>query len=504
MARTSRTRAFARNVAASAVYQAVALIAGFVIPRVLLVHYGSEANGLVSSIGQFIACFNLVEAGLSGAGVLALYKPIADDDKEGISAILSATRRLYLQVGGIFCGLILALAVLYPLFKPTAVLSLAGVSILVCALGARSFFEFFAVSKHRVFLTASQKVWVISLVSALTNLLNMGVIALGAHFGASLWLLYVLAVSPIFLRSILLALYVRGTAPWIDFSAPPRFEALQKRWDVLFLQILGVVQSGSPIILATIFFSLPTVSVFSVHNLVLVGIGAILGVLGSGLFASFGDVIARRETEALQRAIREYETAFYAAIAVLYAVAAVLITPFVQLYTRRVTDADYFQPLFAFLIVLNGLFFQLKTPQGMLVISAGLYRETRVQSSIQAGIIVVLGLILTPFFGLVGLAAAMIASNVYRTIDLLFFIPRHVTHLPVRETAGRMLLCLVTFALIFVPCHLFGIKAGTPFAWVAAAVLVTLYAATVTFALNFIFQRPFFFAIARRLRALFR
>ena len=98
----------------------------------------------------------------------------------------------------------------------------------------------------------------------------------------------------------------------------------------------------------------------------------------------------------------------------------------------------------------------------------------------------------------------MIASNVYRTIDLLFFIPRHVTHLPVRETAGRMLLCLTAFALIFVPCHLFGIEAGTPLAWVIAAVLVTLYAAAVTFALNFIFQRPLLFAIARRLKALFR
>ena len=40
-------------------------------------------------------------------------------------------------------------------------------------------------------------------------------------------------------------------------------------------------------------------------------------------------------------------------------------------------------------------FYNIKTPQGMLVISAGLYKETRIQTITQALIIVVLGVILT-------------------------------------------------------------------------------------------------------------
>ena len=54
------------------------MLAGFVTPLIMLKYYGSEVNGLVTSIGQFIVYFNLVEAGLSGAAIYALYKPLAD------------------------------------------------------------------------------------------------------------------------------------------------------------------------------------------------------------------------------------------------------------------------------------------------------------------------------------------------------------------------------------------------------------------------------------------
>lgn len=500
MSETSRTKAFAKNAASSALYQVVVMIAGFIIPRIMLVRYGSEANGLVASIGQFVTSFYLVEAGLAGAAVLALYKPIADGDRAAINGILSATRRLYLQAGLAFCGLILGLAVLYPLLKATRVLSPVAVGLLVLTLGARPFFELFLVSKHRVFLTASQKLWVISLISSAVQILNLLIIATLARLGVNLVLLYAAATLPVFLRSLLIALYVRRTTPGLDFKAPPRSEQLKKRWDVLYLQILGVVQTSAPIVLATIFTSLATVSVFAVHNMVLAGISGLLGIFISGLSASFGDVIARKEQAILQKATREFEVAYYAVIVFFFSVTAVLITPFIKIYTAGVHDANYVQPLLGFLFALNGFLYCLKTPQGMLVISAGLYRETRLQSTLQALIILVFGCILTPLWGLVGLLIAVILSNIYRDIDLLFFIPKHLTHLPVRDSALRMLQAIGTSALIFIPCHLIALSPETPLEWVRDAVLVSAFAALVTLGTNLLFQRELVFSIFHRVK----
>ena len=74
----SRTKTFLHNVAASAGLQVLTMVSGIIVPRLMLVYYGSEINGLVSSIVQFISYFNIVEAGLGGAVIFSLYKPLAD------------------------------------------------------------------------------------------------------------------------------------------------------------------------------------------------------------------------------------------------------------------------------------------------------------------------------------------------------------------------------------------------------------------------------------------
>ena len=58
-----RTSKFVLNSASTALLQVVTMVAGFITPRFLLMAYGSDVNGLISSINQFITYFNLVEAG---------------------------------------------------------------------------------------------------------------------------------------------------------------------------------------------------------------------------------------------------------------------------------------------------------------------------------------------------------------------------------------------------------------------------------------------------------
>lgn len=56
----SRTQTFLHNVAASAGLQVLNMVSGIIVPRLMLVYYGSEINGLVSSIVQFISYFILM------------------------------------------------------------------------------------------------------------------------------------------------------------------------------------------------------------------------------------------------------------------------------------------------------------------------------------------------------------------------------------------------------------------------------------------------------------
>ena len=88
----NRTKKFMRNTVASVFQQAVVIIVGLILPRVMLVCYGSEINGITSSIQQFINYFTLVEAGIGASAIFALYKPLARQDHSRISSIVTAAR----------------------------------------------------------------------------------------------------------------------------------------------------------------------------------------------------------------------------------------------------------------------------------------------------------------------------------------------------------------------------------------------------------------------------
>ena len=75
-----------------------------------------------------------------------------------------------------------------------------------------------------------------------------------------------------------------------------------------------------------------------------------------------------------------------------------------------------------------------QNPFGMLVISAGKYKETRLPTTIQGTIELIGGIILSLVWGLNGLVLGSLLSNLYRDIEFLFFAPRHLTHMAIGHT----------------------------------------------------------------------
>lgn len=81
----------------------------------------------------------------------------------------------------------------------------------------------------------------------------------------------------------------------MDVKVVPDNNSLRKRWDVVYQQILGTVQTGAPTVIATLVTNLITVSVYSVYNMVMLGINGILSIFITGLPAGFGELIAKKK-----------------------------------------------------------------------------------------------------------------------------------------------------------------------------------------------------------------
>ena len=497
--RKSRTSAFLTNSFWSMALMVVNTIVGFIVPHSIIGCYGSSVNGLVNSLTQLVSYISLVQAGTGAAAVFSLYGPLARGDQETVDAIVTSAKRFYFRSGLIFTVLILGLAIGYPLVVDVPGLSALEVCIIVVSLGATGFLDFFTLAKYQVLLTASQQNWVVQIASIVYKVLYAAIVVAMTELGAPVVWVYVCAVGAILVRSAILLVFTRRAFPSVNFSSKRDF-SLDQRWDAFFLQVLGAVQSGAPVLIATFLLKdLTVVSVYTVYMLVANGIQNIGLSFSSGTQASFGDVIARGETSALQRAFAEFQTSMYSLNGVLCGIAAALIVPFVDLYTAGVADVDYSRPLLGVLVMLNVLLYHLKTPQGLLVISAGHYRQTRLQTSTQTAVLIAAGIVGGWLFGIEGVVAGACLSNLYRDVDLMFYVPRKITGTNPMDTLGKMLACVLIAAAIAVPYFVLSPSCGGWGDWFLHAFALGAWGVAVALAVCYVTQRRELMGLLRRL-----
>lgn len=500
MADNGRTNKFLKNASSAALLQIVNMLCGMITPRFMLLAYGSQINGLVSSITQFLSTLAVVEAGLGAVAQQSLYKPLAEKDHNKVSAIVSGARIAYNQVGYIFTALSVALAFLYPVFAGVEDMSYGMVAALVLVLSINSALSFFVVSKYRVLFQADQKVYIINLAQMLTRVINTICIIVMSTLNAHILLLRIVVTGSIVIQAVIVWAYAKKNYAYVQYKAKPDKSALAQRWDAFYLAILGSAQKNAPGIILTLFVTLEMVSVYTVYNMVFGALMGVLGIFMNGVNASFGNLLQCGDSQRTKSVYAEFENAYYVLITIVYTVAMILVAPFIRIYTAGITDADYLMPGLGLMFAVNGLLYNLKTPQGMMVQAAGLFRKTRLQNTTQAAILFGGGMILGYFWGIYGVLTASILSNLYRVIDLLLFVPKQVTKDSPKGSVCRSMLMLSTsIALYFVGNYVISkIVIENYLHWILAAIVVFICVAAVVAVVDYIFERKNFKGITKR------
>lgn len=94
-----RNKLLAKNTVASLIAQITTLICGFILPRLFLQHFGSEVNGLVNSIVQFLSVISFLELGVGAVVESSLYKPLAEKDNQQISKVMVSANKFFSAIG---------------------------------------------------------------------------------------------------------------------------------------------------------------------------------------------------------------------------------------------------------------------------------------------------------------------------------------------------------------------------------------------------------------------
>ncbi len=436
------------NFAYSLFGQAVTISIGFLLPRLFIVNYGSDVNGLLNSLNQLFVYLSLFEAGVGAVTLQALYKPIATGDENKINGILAATHRYYRKTGLLYLLALILISLIYPIVVKSN-LSYTTVCFTILFHGLSNVILFFFQGKYKIFLQAEGKNYIITNVTTVITLLT----SVGKIIGLSLKLNIVLIMGGAFfinmIQVIYIIWYIRRKHIWINLKVTPDYEAINQKNAMLIHQLAGMIFQNTDILILTFVCDLKVVSVYSMYKLVTLHVGSIIQQGINSVSFAFGQMFSTR-LETYKKKIDIFETYFSAIVFGIYTVVLYLYIPFMRLYTQNVTDIEYID------YGLPGLFIAIELLATMRLTSlntinyAGHFKKTLPQSIAETIINLIVSLVLVFHIGIYGVLIGTIVALLYRTNDVIIYANKKILKRKALKTYGIYGVNFISFILVYI------------------------------------------------------
>lgn len=479
------------NSVSSLLYQLIMIICGFVLPRFFLTYYGSEVNGLVSSITQFLGFISLAECGVGAVVQSTLYKPLAENDILTVSKIVVSSERFFRRIAYILLGYTAILMVVYPLITIDS-FDYMFTLILIFVISISTFAQYYIGMTYKLLLDADQLGFIQYTIHTAALILNtISCIFLMQH-GASVQIVKLTTSLIFILQPVLLSIIAKHRYK-INRKIILTEEPIKQKWNGLAHHISGVVLVNTDTVVLTLFSTLENVSVYAVYHLVVNGIRQIVLSMTNGVRAMFGNMLAKNEMKELNHSFGHIEWILHTIVTFVFSVAAILIVPFVQVYTADITDVNYIVPTFAYLITLAQATYCYRLPYYILVNAAGHYKQTQRSAIIEATINVVVSIIFVFQFGLIGVAIGTFVAMAYRTIYLVYYLNKNILYRKIHHFIKHVIVdaCEALFLFILVSSFpsLYAMQQIDYFSWFVLAIKVALTDIAILTFVNCLFYR---------------
>ena len=304
--------------------QIITIVCGIFLPRILIGSFGSEAYGISVSIAQFLSYITLLEGGIGGVARAELYGPLAKKDADATGAVYYAIKRFFNHVAAIFVVYSLGLGLVYYSLAHVKIFTRTYVFMLVVVISLATLAKYVGGLTNLILIVASKKQYINNLIMAATTLINVIAVALLVYWGCDLiWVK--LGSSLIFIvRPILYSIYVKK-----NYCLPAQVKKrriLEQKWTGIGQHIAYFLHKNTDVVLLTLLADLRLVAVYSVYNMIISNIRSLTESFSSGMEAVFGELLAKGEFAALQKAFQKYKVLLSAASLILFCCTGILAT----------------------------------------------------------------------------------------------------------------------------------------------------------------------------------
>lgn len=493
-----RKKLLAKNTVASLIAQITALVCGFILPRLFLQHFGSEVNGLVNSITQFLSVISFLELGVGAVVQSSLYKPLAEKDNQQISKVMVSANKFFQRLAQILLAYVIILILVYPLIANQD-FGFLYTATLIAAISISAFAQYYFGIVNSLLLNADQRGYIQYNAQTITIILNTMVCAIMISMDSTVQMVK-LVTSLIYLaRPLVLRVYVNRNYQ-IDWKIKYKEEPIKQKWNGVAQHIAAVVLDGTDTIVLTVFSTLSNVSIYSVYFLVVKGVKTLFLSMTNGIQALMGELWAKRELKQLEEFFAWIEWAVHTGTTYVFACTAALIVPFVQVYTFGINDANYIQYTFAILLTLANAMHCLRLPYNIMVLAAGHYKQTQENYIVAAALNIVISILTVKAWGLIGVAIGTLVAMAYQTIWLAVYDSKHFVFWPLKKVAKQFAIDAISAIIIVIVGSKIGLKGTSYISWFFMAVKVAVAALIVVVGVNSIFYKNRVNQLVNRIR----
>ncbi|SEL72967.1 Membrane protein involved in the export of O-antigen and teichoic acid [Butyrivibrio sp. ob235] len=417
----SRAKNASRNAFFGVILKVYQILIPFIMRTALVYFMGIQYLGLNSLFSSVLQVLNLAELGVGSAMVYSMYKPIAEDDKNKICALMNMYRRYYRIIGLIIAVIGLGVTPFIPkLIKGSIPAELSIYILYFLELGA-TVFSYWLFAYRNCLFYAHQRDDVNSKINiCVSTFMYLGQI-LVLIYVKNYYVYIITTLVATIIRNLLTAYLSKKQFPeYVPRGALSKEETkiINKRIRDLFTSKLGFVIVGSAdTIVISAFLGLEVLAIYQNYYFIVSAIMGIMTVVYNSCTAGIGNSLI---TETKEKNFEDLKKMTFLACWIACFCSTcflVLFQPFMTVWmgTQRLLP-------FSIVICLAAYFFIYEVNQIMNIFkdAGGLWSADRFRPLVTALTNLGLNLIMVQFLGLYGVILSTVISTLFVGMPWLF------------------------------------------------------------------------------------
>ena len=478
------------NLISSLVYQVVLISLSFLLPRLYLENFGSEVNGVLSTIKQIFIYMFLLEAGVGLATTQALYKRIGEKDYKSANEVLSATNSYYIRTGIIYLAIVLVIAIVYAYVIPTSIDS--NVIFLIIILTALpALFSYFVQAKYRILMEVDGRKYVINNSETILQLASNAGKILVLLLTDSLILIQLVYCIMSLIQLAFLYFYAKRRYKWLDLKVKPDFNAISQKNSVLVHQLSGMVFNNTDVILISLLCDFKAVSIYAIYNIFFSQVQNFITSVVSSFTFALGQMF-HTNREKFDKLFNVYETFYVMANFIIYTLMAVFLLPLIQIYTSGINDAEYTNTLLVLLFVIMNLIANSKIPANGIIEYSGDFEKTRTYAIWEMIINITVSIVAILYMGICGAILGTVAALLYRGIVTIYYSNKKILNRSQMYTYKILISNGAVFAVIMAIFFVDAFSNVSFLQLLLNGILHSIWIAVLYLLVNFVFNRAAF------------